>query len=398
MSVRWKKFEERLKTAFTNAGRLLRGEWNNLRTEDRKAIVRSLITLIVVTVLGAVGLLILSSKPKRRIQANLACSEVQVPVPLITVINYGTERLMLWEFEGTAERTDRDSIDPKPPLKELQRSLTLQFVKTSVPHQRLDMLPESPGQMLNVQSPAATKLTIEGEDISNSQKAGASTPIQLRFESGQGGISTVTWQVDSRLEIAIDGLEIKPLGFPPEEQMTFKASPFADSAIDFSFKGENPNAKTLVLFERHPGALRFDFNKSSESLNIQAAGCSSGTVRFGETFFLSLTDVTEAVQFNGVVIEEIDLRVSDFTKPKFALKLSGEAPKVLFGKEDKNPTRLEEILSAGFAKQTIFGILVLGVIYVLGHFANRALEVFSGVILPEPKDNGTPRSQTGVNS
>ena len=180
--------------------------------------------------------------------------------------------------------------------------------------------------------------------------------------------------------------------------MTLKASPFADSAIDFSFKGEDQNAKTLVLFERHPGALRFDLNKSTERFNLQAVGCTGGTVRFGETFFLSLTDVTEEVQFNGVVIDEIDLRVSDFTKPKFDLRISGEAPKVLLGKEDKNPTKLEEVLSAGFAKQTMFGILVLGVIYVLGHFAKRALDVFSGIILPDPKDNGTPSSPTGVNS
>ena len=176
MSIRWKKFEERLKTALRNAERLIRGEWNNLRTEDRKAIVRSLITLIIVTVIGAVGLVILSSKPQRRIKAHLVCSEVHVPVPLVTVINYGTEKLMLWQFEGTAERTDRDSIVPKP-LKELQRSLTLQFVKTALAHQRLKMTPESPGQMLNIRSPAATKLTIEGEDISNSQIQA----LQLQF-------------------------------------------------------------------------------------------------------------------------------------------------------------------------------------------------------------------------
>jgi hypothetical protein len=346
MNSRWKNFQEKLNKAFRNAERLIHGEWNNLGAEDRKAIIRALIVLIVVMVIGTVGLLILSSKPKRRIQAKLTCTKLQMPVPLVTVINYGTEKLMLWEFEGTAEHTDRDSLVPKPPLNPLQRVVKLQFVKTSLPHRSLEMTPASTGQLLNIWSPPNTKVSIEGEDISNSQKEG--TPIQLRFESEQRGESNLTWQVDSQIEIAEDGLEIQPLGFASEEQMTLQASPFADSAIDFSFKAEDPNAKVLVSIERHPGALRFDLTKSGERLNLQAA-CNGGTIRFGETFALPLTDTTEDVQFNGIVIEEINFGVSDFNKPEFALKISGEAAKVLLGKEDKNPTRLEEVLSAGFA-------------------------------------------------
>lgn len=381
-----------------NARRIAKDGWSNVKQEDRRAVRRSMIALTAVLLIGGVGLWILSSKPKRRIQANLTCTELHIPIPLVTVIFYGTTKLMLWEFEGTAERADRDSIKPEPHLVPSQRTVTLQFVNTELDNKTLEITPEPTGQLVNIYSPAGTKLSIEGDDVSGSQNAAIEAPILLKLESERGGSLNLTWQVDNPIELKKNGLDIKPLGFPPEEQITLKMSPFPDSAIDFAFKAESPNAKILVTFQRRPGALRFDLKNSTGSFNLQATGCSAGSLRFGESFILPLSEMTEEVQFNSVALKDITLHVADFNKPKFGLKLSGDADKVLVGREDKNPTRLEEVLSAGFAKQTVFGILVLGVILLLGRFANRALEVLSSIVIPDPKKTVPPTQAPGTNT
>jgi hypothetical protein len=383
----------RLGKAWKNVKAILREGWSPLSRPDRKAIVRALVTIIVVIAIGGVVLWILRIRPKRMVQASLVCKSVDLPVPFHTIVHYGTEQLRLWEFEGTAEECDRDSIQPRPRAR-LERFVTLNLNKTGLAKPWLRMIPNAPGQKLEIDTPAGTAVSL----CANGTSPCTVDAMNLLFETKHGDEANVEWQLelDSDLDLWQDGMEIRPLALPPEESAKIHVSPIKTSAIVLKFRANSPNAVVSIAARPSVEALVLK-QKEPKPINIEVKGCNVQSLVFERPIPIEpTTEATGQISFADAVVEEIGMKLAG-NEPGLAVNVSGNTREVLIGGINKNPSFYDDVVSTGPAGQGLLGFMVLGFSYFLASVGKKAVDVLAEIVVipAKPKEGASSGNDSG---
>ena len=391
MGKRLRKFRRRLKSAGSNLRPLLAGGWRRIAPSDRKAIGRAVSAILFVVLLGAAGLWLLSSKVKRPFTATLTCGELHIPFPFHTDIQKGAQILTLWNHVGSMGNLNLGSIQPSPSPKLGQKLGELNFESgASQPYLRIEPKPLQPadrGLLVEISSPAATMLTISGEDLSPtaSDEEKRIRPLNIRLESEEGGASDITCQVeiDKRDEVEESGLRVPELKDNSDAKNTFTAAPFPDSAIELSFHSERREAISLINLDRS-GVIDFSADESNAPVAVLLRKCGESEITLGGSA-RSFKD-TDKVRFEQATVTNLGAELAKESQtPGLTVKLSGEIREAFFDDNVVSLTRLGEILSKDLTGQTIFGLVIISIIFVLGKLLDRAVEVLGGIVIPSPE-------------
>lgn len=393
MTARFRELPNRFKEACKKLVGFLKRRWKRVSESERKTITRALLMLAAVAVIGLLLLVTLRHRPRRNVQVDVVCSTIKLSVPFHAKVQYGTGELTLFNFTGTAKGCDRDSIQPKPSPRPPRRSIDLDLVASGTDSSWLNIKPHVPAStQVDVYTPADTSIVL-GDSPSVAEQMLAQ--LDLTLDPATDGETKVRWQVDQPMSLQAQGLDIKPLVFPVEEETKIEVAPIFPVAVDFDLHAHSPAAQIKIRLKRDPNVLGFEpIDPKQQPYNFEVQGCTSGSVTLGETPVELKADTPAQVKFEDSLLQEIGLRLGA-DKAGLAIKASGRSREMMMAGVNRNPTLSDEIGSTTVGGQRLFAIILIGIICLILFLLGKIGDVLVGVFFGNSKHSENATEERG---